>query len=41
MRLPAKPHYAWVAAAVTFVVLLSIGAGWRHTEPARDVVPVA
>jgi hypothetical protein len=40
MHLPAKPHYAW-AAAVTFVVLLSIGAGWRHAEPARDVVPVA
>ena len=30
-----------IAAAVTFVVLLSIGAGWRHAEPARDVVPVA
>jgi len=41
MRLPAKPRYARVAAAVTFVVLLSIGAGWRHAEPARDVVPVA
>jgi hypothetical protein len=41
MRLPAKPRYAWVAAAVTFVVLLSIGAGWPHAEPARDVVPVA
>jgi hypothetical protein len=40
MRLPAKPHYAWIAAAVTFVELLSIGAGWRHAEPARDVVPV-
>jgi hypothetical protein len=41
MHLPAKPHYAWVVAALTFVVLLSIGAGSRHAEPARDVVPVA
>ncbi len=41
MRLPAKLHYAWVVAAATFVVLLLIGAGWRHAEPARDVVPVA
>ena len=90
MRLPAKLHYAWVVAAVTFVVLLltagvraapgilivpledefhwarstisfavgvnllagllcfaaalmalSIGAGGRRAEPARDVVPAA
>jgi hypothetical protein len=95
MRLPAKLHYAWVVAAVTFVVLLltagvraapgilivplenefhwariwaeccgsrsaleaflfagllcfaavamavSIGAGGRRAEPARDPVPTA
>jgi hypothetical protein len=38
MRLPAKLHYAWVVAAVTFVVLL-LTAGVR-AAPGILIVPL-
>jgi MFS family permease len=38
MRLPTKPHYAWVVAAVTFVVLL-LTAGVR-AAPGILIVPL-
>ena len=38
MRLPAKVHYAWVVAAVTFVVLL-LTAGVR-AAPGILIVPL-
>lgn len=47
MRLPAKLHYAWVVAAVTFVVLL-LTAGiraapgvLRRAEVTQDAVSAA
>jgi hypothetical protein len=38
MRLPRKPHYAWIVVAVTFVTLLAT-AGIRST-PGVLIVPL-